>query len=310
MTDGMFTVNGIEVRFMGAKDLMVQRGLKYVDTYGLLPLVHKLCFDQVSKSWDPVNLLLSGPKGTGKSLFLAHFAQQNEIPYLALDCSEDTRERHLRGGFVARSGTTPFVLGTLSNAVHVANEVGAAMLVLEEINALTPQRQKELNAITDFRRKVEVPELSWRFDLQPGKKLFIAGTMNPSVYGGTYELNEDLKSRFFEIDVPYPPASQEKRILQETAPPGSTVSEEVLDKLIQIAQETRHESSRYALSPRDLVDIVRAVSRVGLEDALFLTAQKFSIEDRKLVLERIKDSTKMSIPSSLVEHARARRHII
>lgn len=307
MSEGTLLVNGMEVKYMPGRALEA-RGDRYVDTYGLLPLLHRLCFDSGRMCWDPVNILLTGPKGTGKSLFLASFARENQIPYLALDCSEETKERHLRGGFVVKSGTTPFVLGALANALVVANETGAAMLVLEEINALSPQRQKELNAITDFRKKVEIPELSWRIELAPGAKLFIAGTMNPSVYGGTYELNEDLKSRFFEIDVPYPPAAEEKKILREIA--STAIPDELLDKLVQIAQETRQEASQYALSTRDLVELVKAAARVGWEDALFLAAQKFSVDDRKLILERIKDATRVSVPATLADYARARGHIV
>ena len=290
--NGSVLINEIEVRFM----LPPQQapGLKYVDVFGLLPLIDRLSFNPVTKSWDPPNILLTGHKGTGKSLLFAYLAQQHQIPYMALDCSEETRERHIRGGFVAKHGTTPFVLGTVANAIHIANTLGACILVLEEINALSPQRQKELNALTDFRKKVEVPELSHRFELQPGCRLLVAGTMNPTVYGGTYDMNEDLKSRFLEIEVPYPPPGAEKRILQEMVP-EAVGCEQVMDMLIKIAKETRQEATAYALSPRDLVQILTLVPRVGLEDALFLTAQKFSSSDRKLVIDRIADITRLGV---------------
>lgn len=298
-------VNGVEVRYMPASDLMVQKGLKYHDTFGLLPLLERLNFDLGAKRWDPVNLLLTGPKGNGKSLLLAYYAQQAGIPYLAIDCSEETKERHLKGGFIVKGGSTPFVLGTVANAIHVANQKGVAMLVFEEMNALSPQRQKELNALTDFRKKLEIPELSWRLELHPDARLFIAGTMNPSVYGGTYELNEDLKSRFFEIEMPYPPAQAEKQVLLSMMPGGSQIPHQLLDTLIAIAQQTRQEQAGlgYALSTRDLVEILKSVSRVGWEDGLFLLAQKFSADDRKLVLDRVKDITKIVVHKDIKERA-------
>jgi len=304
--NGILDVNGIEVRYMTPDDLLVNRGLKYVDTFDLLPMFQRLCFDPVTKAFDPPNILLTGFKGNGKSLLFAYLAEANRIPYLALDCSEETKERHLKGGFVAKSGSTPFVLGTVANAIQVANEKGMAMLVFEELNALSPQRQKELNSLTDFRKKVEIPELSCRFELQPHAKLFIAGTMNPSgPYGGTYELNEDLKSRFIEIELPYPPPGAEKRILKEMSPPGVGIPEEVYDKLVAIAKETRQEATGYALSPRDLVQLLHVFARLGWEDALFIMGQKFATEDRALVLERIKDITRMVVAPNL--HTRKRQ---
>jgi hypothetical protein len=302
---GILQVSGVEVRYLTPSDLKMTRGLKYVDTFELLPMLQRLCFNPVTRTFDPPNILLTGAKGNGKSLLFAYLAEQNQLPYLSLDCSEETKERHLKGGFVAKNGSTPFVLGTVSNAIQVANEVGAAMLVFEELNALSPQRQKELNALTDFRKKIEIPELSWRLELNPGCKLFVTGTMNPSgPYGGTYELNEDLKSRFIEIDMPYPPPGAEKRILQEMSPEGVVIPDEILQNLIAIARETRQEATAYSLSPRDLVQLLHVYSRLGWEDTLFLVGQKFSSEDRALVLKRIEDITRMSVSTNL--HLRRR----
>jgi hypothetical protein len=302
--NGSLFVNGVEVRYMQAEDLLVQKNLTYFDVFGLVPLIDGLCCDQVSKTWDPVNLLLNGPKGNGKSLLLATYAQQYQIPYFTVECSEETRERHLKGGFVVKGGSTPYVLGTVANAIQVANEHGKAMLVFEEINALSPQRQKELNALTDFRKKVEIPELSWRVELQPGRKLFIAGTMNPSVYGGTYELNEDHKSRFVEIEMPYPPPEQERRILELSLASPYMVSQlsGVIEKLVDIAQQTRQEGGvHYALSTRDLTEMLKSVTRIGWEPTLFLIGQKFSIEDRILMADRIRDITKIPVDKNLAE---------
>jgi nitric oxide reductase NorQ protein len=299
-TGGVLEINGIEVRYMLPQPPVVR--LQYVDVFNLIPLIDRVSFDPVRGMWDPPNILLSGHKGTGKSLLFAFLAQQLGVPYLALDCSEETRERHIRGGFVAKQGSTPFILGTVANAIQIANELGSCLLVLEEINALSPQRQKELNSLTDFRKKIEVPELSYRFELAPSAKLLIAGTMNPTVYGGTYELNEDLKSRFIELEVPYPPPGSEKRILLEMVPEAAN-QDQAIDCLIRIAQETRQEATGYALSTRDLVQILQLVPRIGLGEALFLTAQKFSSTDRKLVIDRIADITKIGVFPDLSRRA-------
>lgn len=300
--NGVLNINGIEVRYTPADDLFLEEELKFVDIFGLLNLISSLSYDQNRKLWDPPNILLTGPKGNGKSLLLAHFAFKYEIPYLSMDCSEGTRDRHLKGGYIVNSqGSTPFVLGTVANAIQVANEYGVAMLVLEELNALSPQLQKDINALTDFRKKIEVPELSHRFALQPGKVLLICATMNPSAYGGTYELNQDLKSRFIEIEVPYPPADAERQLLKTMT--GGSFPDDMLGRLVDIAQQTRQDATNYALSPRDLIQILSMIPRVGWEDALFLAAQKFTDTDRTLVLDRIRDITRTSVHKDLADRA-------
>lgn len=300
-SEGAIIINNVECRYMASASLMAKKGLTYIDVFGLLPLLHRMSFDAVTQAWDPPNILFTGPKGVGKSLLAAYLAEAMDLPYLSLDCSEDTRERHLRGGFtVAKGGETPFVFGALSNAIQVANEHGAALLAIEEPNALSPQQQKSLNSLTDFRRKVELPEISARLELRAGAKLWVVGTMNPTVYGGPNELNEDLKSRFLEIEVPYPTPVAEKHILRSTLPAGVQLEEGHLDHLVNIAKETRQGATNYALSPRDLIEIVRMLPRVGWEAALWLVAQKFPYGDRAIVIDRIHDITTIKVSGGLL----------
>lgn len=279
--------------------MLPQGRLTYVDVYGILPLLDRLCYQARTELWDPPNLLLTGPAGVAKTLLLAYLAQEERLPYLSIDCTEETRERQIRGGFIVRSGETPFVMGTATNAIHVANEVGAALLVIEELPALTPQMQKLVNSITDFRRKIELPELSTRIELRPDAKLWVCATRNPSVYGGGYELNQDLKSRFMEIEVPYPPQEGETRILRELAPPGFDIADEALTTLVNIARETRQSATSYALSPRDLVQFLQVLPRMDWQDTLFLIAQKFPPESRKLVIDRISAITNLPVAEGL-----------
>lgn len=304
-TTGKWYVNGIEVRFVPPQGLIVHKDLPYIDSFSILSLLDRLAHDPGTREFDPPNVLLSGPKGIGKTLLFHHWAFRAQMPYISLDCSEETKDRQLKGGFVILpDGSTVFVLGKLASAIVAANIYGQAVVVLEEINALPPQQQKNLNPFTDFRRKIEIPELGWHLEVQDDASLLIAATMNKAAYGGTYDLNEDLKSRFNEIDLPYPSAEAEKEILRG-AVPRMQPHDSVLEMLIRIAQQTRQEQTAYSLSPRDLVQLLVAVHRVGWEDALFLAGQKFTDEDRKLVLERIKDITKISVWPDVNSRAKA-----
>jgi len=232
------------------------------------------------------NLLLVGAKGTGKSLSIQSFAYKINCPIITFDCSEDVRRSHLLGMFVLRGQETPYVLGPLTTAFEIANQVGRCILVLEEINALSPQMQKVLNSTLDFRRKIVVPEAGKVFSLEPTAQLWVTGTMNHTVYGGTYELNEDLKSRVRLLSIGYPSLSEETKILTEIFK-SSVIPPEVVQRMLTLAHETRQRSLEYALSTRDLVQVLEDFVLVGPEKALWILLGKFEGDDRTTVIERI-----------------------
>ena len=127
--------------------------------------------------------------------------------------------------------------------------------------------------------------------------------MNPSVYGGTYDLNEDLKSRFEEIEMTYPEHGQEKQILKvacqsiigyrfaEPVKIGSIVIDQVGDALfdlvIRLAREPRQNSTDSYLSIRDNVRLVHTMAKVGIDQALQMVIGKFEDADKDTVMKRL-----------------------
>ena len=208
-----------------------------------------------------IPVLFVGPKGVGKTLGIAYYAFKKNLPLIQFDCSETTKRQDLLGRFVLLDGEVKFVLGVLPQAIQAANKFGAAVLVLEELNALTPQMQKTLNQLLDWRGHVFVPETNKIYRLKPGAKLLIAATMNPSSYGGVYALNEDLKSRFGQLFVEYPSEKKEKEIVKVVV--GDNVPESLVEGIIKLAKETRNgwENGElsYALSPRDVVQFLQII---------------------------------------------------
>jgi MoxR-like ATPase len=259
------------------KDLRIENPPMYVDTLSLHEIYKRLAFE--------ANLLIKGPKGDGKSLSVIHFANSIDCPLVVQECSEDTKKYELMGSQFLIGDETVYVLGSLPTAIDVANEVGQCILLFEELNALTPQVQKQLNAIGDFRKMVSLPHIGKTYRLREGAKLWLAATMNPSVYSGTYDLNEDLKSRFEEVEITYPSTEHEKRILKAVG--NKAVDDATLNLLIRFAKETRQQATGYALSTRDLVRLVNSVACLGLDIALQLVVCKFEGEDRDVVLKRM-----------------------
>jgi len=250
--------------------------LVYEDVFNLHPLFDDIAFH--------ANLILVGPKGIAKTLSIASWAGKGEYPIVTFDCSEDVRRSHLLGMFTLRGDESPFVLGPIPTAIEVANEVGHCILCFEEINALTPSVQKMLNAVGDYRRRIEIPECKRVFELQPEAQLWLCGTMNTAVYGGVYALNEDLKSRFRMLPVDYPSKGEETRIIKavlDKAKPGT------IKEVLTLAHETRQRSLAYSLSTRDVVQILEDVGHCGMEQALRLASGKFEGTDRDFFKTRV-----------------------
>ena len=250
--------------------------LPYADVWKLHELFTGLSFKS--------NLVLVGPKGIGKTLSFQSYAAQRKCPIVTFDCSEDVRRSNLLGMYVLRGDTTPFVLGPMTTAIEVANDVGECILVLEEVNGLSPQMQKVINPLADFRKRIEVPECGRVFDLKPGAKLWVVGTMNTSAYGGVYALNEDLKSRFRMLTLGYPSPEEEQKIIGAHFQKLDPV---LLKKVMLLAQETRQKSLEYALSPRDVIQVLEDSEAVGTERALRIVLGKFEGDDQSTVKKRI-----------------------
>lgn len=277
-----------DVERMAAAEYAPREGLKFIDVFGLHALYEGMAFNS--------NLVLVGPKGIGKTLSFQTYAAKVKSPIITFDCSEDVRRSHLIGHHILRGNDSPFILGPLTSAFEVANEVGQCVLVLEEVNGLAPQMQKVLNGLADFRRRIEVPECQKVFKLKDGAKLWFVGTMNTAVYGGVYALNEDLKSRFRLLALDYPNPTQEKAILDGVVDPGTLKKltedykkdgERIIDRVIQLAIETRQKSLEYALSPRDVQQVIEDIALIGLNRALRVLIGKFDGEDRNTVKQRI-----------------------
>lgn len=254
--------------------------MKYVDVHGLLPRYDALAFRGP--------LLVSGPKGSGKSLSLHAWTETRRVPVVTCDCSEDMRRAHLLGQFTLRGDESPFIEGPVLRAIRLANTSGDCCLVFEELNALSPIAQKVLNPLTDWRQAIYIPELETTMQLNEESRLWVVGTANHASYGGVYALNEDLVSRFRMMHVPYPMPQQERTILQDVVQLGGDV-DVAIRGLLRLAQESRsvgETSLGYGLSTRDLVQALEDVPVLGVRGSLELLLGKFPDETREMARRR------------------------
>lgn len=266
---------------LSAEDLVPEHDDAFVDV-GIVPTLEKLAWG------DP--LILKGPKGSGKTLAIEEFCAMVGAPRVRQNCNAETNTRDLIGTYGMQGDSVFFTLGTLTTAIEVANEDGACVLILEEINTLRPELHSALFSVADFRRAVEVPSLGKIFKVNKGCQFWIIGTMNPG-YGGTYHLNEALQSRFNFAEVNYMDEAQEAELLENTfARPPAVGERRLVRSLLTFAQESRSGEWDYALSTRDLVYLIRLHERIGKERMVRVLEAKFDPEHRSAIRGRIQST--------------------
>jgi MoxR-like ATPase len=267
----------MEIRRLDIKDLHVEDP-GYVDAVGLLGALDLL---------EGRPLIIFGPKGVGKTMAVYAWAAQHNYLIIEFGCTEGTREKHLYGALGMEGDHIYFTLGCLTSAIDVANEIlestdknkpAGVVLLLNEINGLTPQLQKGLNSFADWQRQVSIPSLGRVFKTHKEAKLWTVGTMNPAAHGGTYALNEDLQSRFRQLWVGYPKLDLDKgispeRVIALTVLPG--IDEAWVDVMLSVAQETRSGDMAYQLSTRDVVQALEDAQVMGMDKALKLLSYRY-----------------------------------
>lgn len=228
-------------------------------------------------------VLLKGPKGQGKTMQVFAYAMENDYKLLIFEASEEARYGQIIGQFGLKGREAYFSLGVIPTAIQYANSGERFILLIEELNALSPAAQKQLNSLLDLKKGVTVKEIGQRFELHNNSDNFlVVATMALTFYGGVFELNEDLKSRFNIISVGYPPEDKEREILSQ-----HTTDNELASKLVTLATQTRTSSFVYQLSTRDLVKAIKVINRLGLKWGLKTLEGKFEEEDRKTFWERV-----------------------
>lgn len=139
------------------------------------------------------NLLLTGPKATGKNILAETLAWIFHRPSYNVSFHVNTNSGDLIGTDTFVDNEVRLRKGT----IYRCAEYGG-FGILDEINMAKNDAVSVLHATLDYRRSIDVPGYE-KIDLHPAARFI--GTMNYG-YAGTKELNEALVSRFLVIDMP------------------------------------------------------------------------------------------------------------
>lgn len=230
------------------------------------------------------NLLLVGPKATGKNVLAENLAAVFARPSWDVSFYINTDAATLLGTDTFADGAVSLRKGPI---YRCAEEGGFG--ILDEINMAKNESLAVLHATLDFRRAIDMPGYD-RITLHDAAR-FIA-TMNYG-YAGTRELNEALASRFVVIDMPAITAEGLVKLLTREFPDLKPAYADQFAGLFQDIQR-KCDGGELSTKPLDLRGLIAAVRlmHAGLEGnralELGLVNKSFDSFERQLVTDVIR----------------------
>ena len=225
------------------------------------------------------NLLLTGPKATGKNILAENLAYIFNRPAYNVSFHVNTNSGDLIGTDTFVDNEVKLRKGT----IYQCAEYGG-FGILDEINMAKNEAMAVLHATLDYRRILEVSGYD-RIVLHPAARFI--GTMNYG-YAGTRELNEALGSRFLVLQMPTISEKQLDLLLKTEYP---EIGRNMCRQLSAIFYELDAKAESAEISPRavDLRGLLDAVAlmRLGLSplDAcdMGLTNKVFDATERAII---------------------------
>lgn len=203
------------------------------------------------------NLLLAGPKATGKNVLSENLGALFGRPVWNVSFHINTDASYLVGTDTYDGNKVSFRPGPIWLCA-----AKGGFGILDEINMAKNEALAVLHAALDFRRSLDVPGYE-KTDLRPETR-FIA-TMNYG-YAGTRDLNEALSSRFAIITMPQITEENMLRLLRRNFP---DISERIAGQFVKLFGELARKAEKSEISDR-------AVDMRGMLDALDLIRQGLS----------------------------------
>jgi len=198
------------------------------------------------------NILLVGPKATGKNVLAENIAAVFQRPQWDISFYLNTDAASLIGTDTFKDGQVSLRHGP----IYQCAEFGG-FGILDEINMAKNESMAVLHATLDHRRIIDVPGYE-RIKLAESTR-FIA-TMNYG-YAGTRELNEALASRFMVINMP---VISKKGLLRLLTAQFPDLNKSYAEQLSDLFQEIRVkcENSEISSKALDLRGLLASVTLV------------------------------------------------
>lgn len=236
------------------------------------------------------NLLLAGPKATGKNILAENLAYIFNRPSYNISFHVNTNSGDLIGTDTFEDNEVKLRKGS----IYRCAEYGG-FGILDEINMAKNDAVAVLHATLDYRRIIDVPGYE-KIDLHPATRFI--GTMNYG-YAGTKELNEALVSRFLVIYMPALTEDTLSQIFHSAFPRLKQEAEKQFSGLFLDLQKKADNSeiSTKAIDLRGMLAALKLISgglKPSLAVAMGITNKNFDLFEREMV----EDIVRTRIPES------------
>jgi MoxR-like ATPase len=177
--------------------------------------------------------LLRGVPGLAKTLLVKTLAQALDLRFNRIQFTPDLMPSDITGTEIIEEDRS-----TGHRAVRfVHGPVFANIVLADEINRAPPKTQA---ALLEAMQEAQVTVSGLRYVLE--RPFFVLATENPIEQEGTYHLPEAQLDRFlFEVEIGYPTADEERRIIAQTTTNRAETVNPVLDgsTMLQVQEIVR-----------------------------------------------------------------------
>ena len=206
-----------------------------------------------TRSKHPVNILIKGRHGMGKSELARQIAAANNLDYVPVPIGSLQETGQLMGRYELIAGETKFVEGKFPKAIKTPN----SLIHLEELNR--PESPKALNdlfPILDDGRSLVHEQLG---EVSVAAGVVFVATLNEGFeYTGIDPLDAALEDRFHILRLSYlPPQIESSLIIMRTGLSGERVTQllQFANKLRLDGQDPIHISTRRCIAMAELIQM-------------------------------------------------------
>ncbi|MBQ3406263.1 MAG: MoxR family ATPase [Lachnospiraceae bacterium] len=237
------------------------------------------------------NLLLAGPKATGKNVLCENLAAVFGQPVWNVSFHINMDASYLIGTDTFDGTKVTFRPGP----IYLCADRGG-FGVLDEINMAKNESLAVLHSALDFRRAIDVPG----YDLIRVKpQTRFIGTMNYG-YAGTRELNEALSSRFAILSVPEISETDLDRLIRRSFP---DINPKICTQFVKLFMELMRKTEKAEISDRaldlrgllDALSLIREGLTAGQALRMCIVDKTFDAYEQSLIM----DVVKARIPAEL-----------